>query len=81
MVFAVCYAGLLINSAISPQLMLQNQLFSGAAVDLTTGIHRVVLFGAILSTLMALLSFTGVKNKRNVISNYGDAVKHRKEYL
>jgi len=78
MVFAVCYAGLLINSAISPQFMLQNQLFSGAAIDLTTGIHRVVLFGAVLSTLMALLSFTGVKNKRKVISNYGDAVKHRK---
>jgi EmrB/QacA subfamily drug resistance transporter len=69
MVFAVCYAGLLINSAISPQFMLQNQLFSGAAIDLTTGIHRVVLFGAVLSTLMALLSFTGVKNKRKVISN------------
>lgn len=78
MVFAVCYAGLLINSAISPQFMLQNQLFSGAAIDLTTGIHRVVLLGAVLSTLMALLSFTGVKNKRKVISNYGDAVKHRK---
>jgi EmrB/QacA subfamily drug resistance transporter len=81
MVFAVCYAGLLINSAISPQLMLQNQLFSGAATDLTTGIHRVVLFGAILSTSMALMSFTGVENKRKAVSNYGDALKHRKSIL
>jgi len=81
MVFAVCYAGLLINSAISPQLMLQNQLFSGAATDLMTGIHRIVLFGAILSTSMALMSFTGVENKRKAVSNYGDALKHRKSIL
>ena len=78
MVFAVCYAGLLISSAISPQLMLQNQLVAGAAVDLTIGVHRVVLFGAVLSALMALLSFAGVKNKRNALLNYLDAVKHKK---
>ena len=69
MVFAVFYAGILINSAISPQLMLQTQLFATAAVDLTTGVHGVVIFGAILSALMALLSFTCVKNKKTVVSN------------
>lgn len=78
MVFAVCYGGLLIHSAISPQLMLQNQLFGSAAVDLTAGIHRVMIFGAILSALMALLSFVGVKNKKAAVVNYENAVKHKK---
>jgi len=78
MVFAVCYAGLLIHSAISPQLMLQNQLFAGAALDLTTGVHRVFLFGAILSGLMALLSFAGIKNKKKLIKKYEHIVKHNK---
>ena len=78
MVFAVCYAGLLIHSAISPQLMLPNQLFAGAAVDLTKGIHRIMIFGAILSTLMALLSFAGAKNKGAIVSNYGATIKHKK---
>ena len=78
MVFAVCYGGLLIHSAISPQVLLQNQLFSGASTDLTVGIHRVVLFGAILSALMALLSFSGVDHKRAALLNYRDAVKHKK---
>ncbi len=78
MVFAVCYAGILINSAISPQFMLQDQLFAGAAADLTVGIHRVVFFGAILSALMVLLSFAGVKNKRAALSNYGDILRRKK---
>ncbi len=78
MVFAVCYGGLLIHSAISPQVMLQNQLFSVEAVDLTEGIHRVVIFGAILSALMALISFIGVKNKRAALLNYGEAIKYKK---
>ena len=78
MVFAVCYAGLLIHSAISPQLMLPNQLIAGAAVDLTKGMHRIMIFGAILSTLMALISFAGVKNKGIIVSNYGDTIKHKK---
>ncbi len=78
MVFAVCYAGLLIHSAISPQLMLQNQLFAGAAADLTTGVHRVVIFGAVLSGVMALLSFAGIKNKKKIIIKYEHAVKHNK---
>ena len=48
MVFAVFYTWILINSAISPQLMLQTQLFTTAAVDLTTGVHGVMIFEAIL---------------------------------
>ncbi|HEX3014596.1 MAG TPA: MFS transporter [Methanobacterium sp.] len=78
MVFAVCYGGLLIHSAISPQLMLQDQLFAGAAVDLTEGIHRAVIFGAILSALMAILSFAGLKNKKAAVVNYENVIKHKK---
>jgi hypothetical protein len=69
MVFAVFYTWILINSAIYPQLMLQTQLVTTSAADLTTGVNRVVIFGAILSALMALLSFTCVKNKKTVVSN------------
>jgi EmrB/QacA subfamily drug resistance transporter len=70
MVFAVCYGGLILNSAISPELMLQSQLFGSAALDLTTGVQRAMIFGAMLSTLMAILSFTGVKNKKTAISHH-----------
>jgi MFS family permease len=70
MVFAVCYGGLILNSAISPELMLQSQLFGSAALDLTTGVQRAMIFGAMLSTLMVILSFTGVKNKKTAISNH-----------
>lgn len=79
MVFAVCYGGLWIHSAISPQLMLQNQLFGSAAVELTTGIQRSMIFGAILSTLMTILSFTGVENKKLSILNYGNIIKRKKK--
>lgn len=71
MVFAVCYGGIILNSAISPEVMLQSQLFGSAAMDLTTGVQRAMIFGAILSTLMAILSFTGVKNKKAAILNHG----------
>ena len=70
MVFAVCYGGLILNSAISPALMLQSQLFGSAALDLTTGMQRAMIFGALLSTLMVILSFTGVKNKKTAITNH-----------
>ena len=44
MVFAVCFAGILLNTAISPVLLQQSQLFNLAAYNFTTGMHRVVLF-------------------------------------
>lgn len=70
MVFAVCYAGLLIHSAISPELMLSNELVGNAAVDLTNGFHLVVIFGAILSMVMAILSISGIPNKKESIVHY-----------
>ncbi len=70
MVFAVCYAGLLIHSTISPELMQSTELFGSAAVDLTNGLHLVVILGAILSMVMAVLSFVGLKNKKESIIKY-----------
>ncbi len=70
MVFAVCYAGLLITSAIPSDLLLQSQLFAGAAQQLTMGIHRVVIFGAILSASIAVIALVGIKNKKKSVLEY-----------
>ncbi|MCC7550155.1 MAG: MFS transporter [Methanobacterium sp.] len=70
MVFAVCYAGLLIHTAIAPDLMQSTELVGQAAQDLTSGLHLVVLFGALLSFVMAFLSLAGLKNKRKTVIKY-----------
>jgi len=70
MVFAVCYAGLLIHLAISPELMQASQLYGAAAADLTSGLHLVVLFGALLSVGMAVISIAGLKHKRESLVKY-----------
>jgi EmrB/QacA subfamily drug resistance transporter len=70
MVFAVCYAGLLIHLAISPELMQASQLYGAAAADLTTGLHLVVLFGALLSVGMAIISIAGLKHKKESLVKY-----------
>jgi len=70
MVFAVCYAGLLIHSTISPDLMQSAELAGQAAQDLTNGLHRVVFLGAILSGVMAILSIAGLKNKKETVVKY-----------
>lgn len=70
MVFAVCYAGLLIHYTISAEAMQANQLYGIVAMDLTSGLHLVVLLGALLSMGMALLSLIGLKNKKRSIAKY-----------
>lgn len=70
MVFAVCYAGLLIHFAISPEFMQSGELYGAAAADLTGGLHMVVIFAALLSLGMAFLSFAGLKNKKESIIEY-----------
>ncbi|MDY9924354.1 MFS transporter [Methanobacterium sp.] len=70
MVFAVCYAGLILHSAISPELMQASELYGPAAASLTSGLHLVVLFGALLSMGMAFLSIAGIKNKKESIVKY-----------
>lgn len=72
MVFAVCYGGLLIHSAIPAQMMLPDQIYGTAAQLLTEGIHRVMIFCATLSIAMALLSLTGMKNRKQTVMHYED---------
>ena len=74
MVFAVSFAGLILNSAIDPAILGQTQLFNLAAYDFTTGMHRVVIFGAILSVMMAGLSLIGFKKEGTIVEDAEKAV-------
>ena len=60
MVFAVCYAGILLSTTINPTTLQLNSLIPLQAYDLTTGMHLVVTLGVILSLIMALLSVIGI---------------------
>ena len=60
MVFAVCYAGILLSTTINPTTLQLNSLIPLQAYDLTTGMHLVVTLGIILSLIMALLSVIGI---------------------
>lgn len=64
MVFAVCYAGILLSTTISPELLKLHQLFSLDAYNFTLGMHFVVTFAALLSILMAVLSILGLGTQR-----------------
>jgi EmrB/QacA subfamily drug resistance transporter len=77
MVFAVCYAGMLISTTISPAILQTHQLFSLDAYNFTIGMHLVVTFAAILSVLMALLSILGMGTRRikKEVSGIYDAAK------
>jgi methionine synthase I (cobalamin-dependent) len=81
MVFAVCIGGLILNTAISPDVLQQGQLFSTAAHSMTTGMHRVVLFGAVLSVLMALLAFIGLLRKSTVVESTEKLVKRQRKVM
>jgi MFS family permease len=77
MVFAVCYAGILISTTISPAILQTHQLFNLDAYNFTIGMHLVVTFAAILSVLMALLSILGMGTRRikKEVSGIYDAAK------
>lgn len=64
MVFAVSFAGLLLYTTISPNILQSSLLYNLNAYNFTAGMHRVVIMGAILSVLMAFLSLTGFNNKK-----------------
>lgn len=68
MVFAVSIAGLLLYSTISPATLQSPLLFNLAAYDFTTGMHRIVIFGVILSVVMAFLSLTKIHSTKTTIS-------------
>jgi MFS family permease len=81
MVFAVCFAGILLNTAISPVLLQQSQLFNLAAYNFTTGMHRVVLLGAILSVMMAGLSLIGFNKYGTIVEDAENIVKKQRIIL
>jgi len=81
MVFAVCFAGILLHTAISPELLQQSQLFNLAAYNFITGMHRVVLFGAILSAMMAGLSLIGFNKYGTIVEDAENVVKKHKTFL
>ncbi len=60
MVFAVCYAGILISTTTSSTTLQLNNLLPLEAYNLTTGLHLVVTLGIFLSLLMAFLSVMGI---------------------
>lgn len=60
MVFAVSFAGLLLYTTISPNMLESPLLFNLAAYDFTTGMHRIVILGSILSIIMAILSLVKI---------------------
>lgn len=66
MVFAVSFAGLLLYSTVAPNVIKSATLFNLAAYDFTTGMHRIVIFGAILSIIMAFLSLVKIHSKINL---------------
>lgn len=81
MVFAVSFAGIILNTAISPEILQQGHLFNQAAMDFTTGMHRVVIFGAVLSIIMAFLSLIGFNKDGTIIEDAEKAVKKRRKHL
>ena len=64
MVFAVSFAGMLLYTTITPSTLQSTELFNLAAYDFTTGMHRVVIFGGIISFVMAFLSLAGLKKEK-----------------
>jgi EmrB/QacA subfamily drug resistance transporter len=66
MVFGVCIAGILLSLTINPVLLEQNVLYNLNAYNFTTGMHLVVILGAILSILIFILSPVGIYRKKIV---------------
>lgn len=72
MVFAVSLAGIMLYTTISPSMLDSPVLFNLAAYDFTTGMHRVVILGAILSVIMSFLSLIKIHSGKfalNYIKN------------
>jgi hypothetical protein len=64
MVFGVCIAGILLYSTINPALLEQNLLYNVAAYNFTSGMHLVVLLGALLSIIIFILSPVGIYREK-----------------
>ena len=59
----------------------QSQLFNLAAYNFTTGMHRVVLLGAILSFMMAGLSLIGFNKYGTIVEDAENVVKKQRIIL
>jgi EmrB/QacA subfamily drug resistance transporter len=65
MILAVSFAGILLYTTISPNILQTPQLFNLAAYDFTTGMHRIMIVGAILSAINAFLSLIKIHNNKS----------------
>lgn len=59
-------AALILHTAISTQTLAKAQLFSLAAYDFSLGLERLMIFGMILSMLMALFSLSGLGLRKEI---------------
>ncbi len=66
MVFGVSIAGILLYTTISPDLLVQTQLYNLAAYDFTNGMHMIMILGAFLSILILVLSPVGIYKRKIV---------------
>ncbi len=64
MVFGVSIAGILLYTTISPDLLQQNQLYDLAAYNFTSGMHLIMMLGALLSIIILILSPVGIYRKK-----------------
>ena len=74
MVFAVSFAGLILYTTISPDTLQSPLLFNLQAYDFTTGMHRIVIFGAILSVIMAFLSLIKIHSTKVALNYIKDKI-------
>ncbi len=66
MVFAVCYAGILLSTTISPTTLELSTLIPLDAYNLTTGLTLVATLGAYLSIIMAILTIVGIFTTKRI---------------
>ena len=64
MVFAVSFAGIILYTTITPNALQSSALFNLAAYNFTSGMDRIVVSGAFISLIIAILSLAGLKKKK-----------------
>jgi hypothetical protein len=60
MILGGSMAAVILHTAISAQVLEKAQLFSLAAYDFSLGLERLMVFGMVLSMMMALCSLSGM---------------------
>ncbi|MDI6643837.1 MAG: MFS transporter [Methanobacteriaceae archaeon] len=77
MVFGVTMASFLLSTTISLTKLDKNVLFNLAAYDFTKGMHLVMIFGAVLSLIISVLSVVGMPNRITRTKKIAKKVKKR----